>query len=262
MSPSMLRNVFRHKFTILSAAAIISTGVASASVVGIYGGIDTGVGPGGTYTNSSAAQAQFWAALGVNSPTITFEGVPSLASLGSGVSATIINGGVDNNNVPSGIETQDMHTPEPLGFNVTPNGNAWLRLIPQFNSSGASVQFNFSSAINAFGFWITDSQSDLPGPITVTFNDGTAETLNVTKNGADASGNYSGGTLYYGFITNSPFSSVSISTGPTTNKRDVWGIDNITLGDVVEPAGVPEPSTWSLLLGAALVGIGLKSRSR
>ncbi len=262
MSPSTLRKVFRQKLVVLTAATVLLTGAASASVVGIYGGIDTGVGPGGTFTNSSAAEAQFWAALGVNSPSITFEGVPSLASLGSGVSATIINGGVDNNNVPSGIETVPMHTGEPLGFNVTTNGNAWLRVIPQFNSSGASAQFNFSSAIHAFGLWITDSQSDLPGPITITFNDGTAETLNVPKNGADASGKYSGGTVYYGFITDSPFTSVSINTGATTNSRDVWGIDNITFGDPVDPPGVPEPSTWSLLLGAALVGIGLKSRSK
>jgi hypothetical protein len=243
------------KFIQFSIVAVIAVGSASASVVGIYGAVDPGTGPGGPWPNSTAAEAAFWAALSVSSPTITFEGVTNLTSLGSGVSASIING-----DPMSGLETINQHVPEPLGFNVTPGGNEWLLVAPNKNDGvGASLLLNFSSAINAFGLWIIDSQSDFPGPITITFNDGAAETLNVPKDGLDLSGNSTGGAAYYGFITNSPFTSLEINTGATTDIRDVWGVDNITLGTAAD-VPTPEPSTLSLLACATLLAICLKFR--
>lgn len=270
MNPRTLRNAIRQNLVKLGIATIVAASSASASVVGIYGGIDTGVGPGGPFPNSTAAEAAFWAALSVSGPTVTFEGVSGLSNLGAGVSATILTG-----DPLSGLKTADQHdfcppgctTPDHLGFNTTSGGNEWLQVVPPFNSAGTSVVFSFSSAINAFGLWLTDTQSGLPGPITITFNDGTAESLSVTKNGVvfDPLGipTYPGGAVYYGFITDAPFSSLTISTGATGGTRDEWGIDDITLsegGTVINDS--PEPSTWSLLLGAALVTISLKFRSR
>jgi len=214
--------------------------------VGIYGGIDNGAAPGGPFANSSAAQSAFWAAIGASSPTVTFEGVASLSDLGAGVSAVLTDA-----DASSGLQTTDQHTPEALGFNITSGGNEWLKVAPQFNSAtGATVTFNFSSAVQGFGVWFTDTQSNFPGPITIAFDDGTAESLSVTKNGADVSGAFSGGAVFLGFTTDAGFSSVSINTGATDNTRDVWGLDDITMG----PPAVPEPGSI-LLLGTGLAGI-------
>ena len=254
MSLHTLHTTIRRDLVKLGVAAILAAGSASASVVGIYGGIDTGTGPGGPFPNSTAAEAAFWTALSVSGPTVTFEGVANLASLGSGASASIING-----DPMSGLQFTDQHTPEPLGFNITAGGNEWLRVVPLFNSSGASVMFNFSSAINAFGAWFTDTQSNFPGPITITFNDGTSEIVPVPKNGADGSGAFSGGAEFFGFVTDAPFTSVTINTGATDGTRDAWGLDNLTFGDP-EITATPEPSTLSLLACAALLVISLKFR--
>jgi len=255
-----LPNVFRHKFVQFGIAAIVAVGSASASVVGIYGGIDTGVGPGGPWPNSTAAQAAFWAALSVSSPTITFEGVGSLSSLGSGVSATLVNA-----DPMSGLHTQNEHPSaagEYLGYNVTSGGNEWLMVVPQWGTPtapnpGATLTFSFSSGITGFGLWFTDTQVDFPGPITVSFNDGAPEQLTVTKTGD------TGGAAYFGFTTNAPFTSVSISTGPisgtTGAERDSWGVDNITIGTAAIELS-PEPSTLSLLALAVLLVICLKFR--
>ncbi len=261
MNLRTLRAPVPHLFIRLGVVAIVAAGAMSASVVGIYGGIDTGVGPGGPFPNASAAQAQFWIALGVSAPNITFEGVASLGSLGPSVTASILNSAVDSFNVSmSGLQTTDQHTPEPLGFNVTPGGNEWLKITPPFNStSGASAVFNFSSAINAFGVWITDTQSNFPGQIRVTFNDGTDETLLPTKNEGTTDSS-PGGAVFYGFITDSPFTSVTINTGGTNTTRDAWGLDDITFGLAAD--ATPEPSTLSLLGVAALLAISLKFRGK
>jgi hypothetical protein len=253
-----LRNVFRHKFIQFGIVAVVAVGSASASVVGIYGAVDTGAGPGSPWPNSTAAQAALWAALSVSSPTITFEGVSSLASLGSGVSATLT-----GQDAMSGLQTTDQHgPPEPLGFNVTTGGNSWLKIVPQWGtpttpSPGATLTFNFSSGVTGFGLWLTDTQVDFPGPITVSFNDGAPEQLSVTKTGD------TGGTAYFGFTTNAPFTSVSINTGQIAGtlgaERDSFGVDNITIGNAAAVA-TPEPSTLSLLACAALLVVCLKFR--
>ena len=260
MSLRTLPNVFRAKIVQFGIAAIIAVGSASASVVGIYGGVDTGTGPGGPWPNSTAAEAAFWAALAVSSPTITFEGVGSLSTLAPGVSATLVNA-----DPMSGLHNQDEHPSaagEFLGYNVTSGGNEWLMVVPQWGtptapSPGATLTFNFSSGISGFGLWFTDTQVDFPGPITVSFNDGAPEQLTVNKTG-DA-----GGAAYFGFTTNAPFTSVSISTGviggTVGSQRDSWGVDNITVGTAAD-APAPEPSTLSLLGCAALLAICLKFR--
>ena len=59
MSLHTLYTRIRRDLVKLGVAAILAAGSASASVVGIYGDIDTGTGPGGPFPNSTAAEAAF-----------------------------------------------------------------------------------------------------------------------------------------------------------------------------------------------------------
>src|SRR5262245_17034667 len=86
VNPRTLRSAVRHKFVQLGLISCIAAGSASASVVGIWGGVDNGVGPGGIFTNSAAEEAAFLNVLGATAQTITFEGVATLATLGGGAS--------------------------------------------------------------------------------------------------------------------------------------------------------------------------------
>jgi hypothetical protein len=124
------------------------------------------------------------------------------------------------------------------GFNTTPGGANWLGF------PGGSATFAFSSPTNSFGMYLTGLQTDLTASLTVNFDDGTSEVLQlpVTVNG---------GAEYYGFTDAVAISSVTITGGSS----DAWGIDDVTYN-------IPEPTTiiiWSLL-GAFAITVGWQRR--
>lgn len=110
------------------------------------------------------------------------------------------------------------------------------------------MTFTFAVPVYAFGFYLTDTQDNFPGPILVTFNDGESQSLSITKN------DNSGGALFWGYSNpGAAITSFSISTGATSDKRDLWGIDDVYY------AQVPEPRTM-LLLGAGLAYLAWRRR--
>ena len=246
-----------HKASVVSSLALaISLGLAGSANGAIitFTGADTGVGPPGPFPLSAAAAAAFDAAIGPH-PLITFEGLPLGTfvnlNVGSGVNANLAN--LDP--AFSRITNIDQHAaPSPLGFNITPGGVEWLQVAPFApDPAGGAVTFSFPTPVQAFGAYLTDTQSTFPGPITLTFNDGIAETLSITKNG-DA-----GGALFLGFTDfGTSFSSVTFHTGAIPDgTRDIWGIDDIRFAS----AAVPEPASL-LLLGTALLGLSAIRRRK
>jgi len=212
---------------------------AHAAVVTYYGA-DNGVGPGDAHPNTDTAIASYTAAA-TNTSLITFEGA-SLPNVAPGVSVTLA--GADG----GGLVNTDQHSPTPLGFNTTPGGNEWLQMWPAFNSStGETATFSFARPIDAFGANFTDTQVDFPGPITLTFNDGSTQVLTFDKN------DDTGGVLFFGFTDfGKDISSIAINTGATGSTRDIWGIDDVRFQTV------PEPATWAMMVlglaGLSLVG--------
>lgn len=247
-------SLFVHARRIALAGLLASTLSAQAAVVTFYGA-DDGVGPGGARPTADTASMAFAVAAGSLS-FVDFEGlaVGNFGALGvaPGVTATLTN---TDSGFCAGICSTDEHSPTPLGYNTTLGGTNHLRVLPNFNDPvGGTVTFSFANGINALGAFLTDTQENFPGPITVTFNDGSAQTLSVTKNGE------TGGVLFFGFVSDGlPITSVSFHTGATNGEgagtRDLWGIDDLRFHSVPEPTAIA-------LLGLAFAGLGFARRRK
>lgn len=116
----------------------------------------------------------------------------------------------------------------------------------------------FSTPVAAFGFYGTDI-GDFNGQLTLTLTSAsgtTTLTVPNTLNGND------GSLLFYGIIdTANPFTSITF--GNTAPGADLFGFDDITVGDVRQvTGGVPEPTTWAMMIiGFGAIGGTMRRRS-
>ncbi len=235
---------------VVSALTLALAAVTAFATPVTYYGADNGVGPGGAHPNSTAALGAFSAAVGTTS-LINFEGLaqslnPTGVSVGPGTTLTV------TGNVGGGLTTTGASVD--YGYNTTAGGSEFLQMEPNFSSAGATATFNFASGVDAFGAYFTGTETAYPGAISVRFNDGSSESLSLTKT-------TSGGIVFFGFADpGADIVSIAISTGATNSSgRDFWGIDDVRFATT--PASVPEPGTL-FLVGAALLGLAQWSRKR
>lgn len=215
---------------------------AMASNITEYIGYDDGAPITGPFPASSAAQSMFLNAAGgiARTGTITFETLPvgfqSTFSPAAGV--TVV---VNAPNLGSGLSGINNFTlGNTNGFNITPNGKQW------FGFPEGSATFTFAGDTQSFGFWITGVQASMLSSLTVSFNDGQAQKLDLPINN-------DGGTAFFGFIDPGfPISSVTI----TGVGADHWGIDDVTYNLPAQLA-IPEPSSLLLLCAGAATMSGL-----
>jgi hypothetical protein len=217
-----------------AAAVVLLATYAMAGTITPYTGSDDGAPTTGPFPNSSAAQATFLTAAG---PTTT-SGFGSLA-VGVYTPFTLAPGVTVNWSAPnfgngfSGIS--NFTNGNLYGFCVTPPGcTQW------FGSPGGTATYSFAKPITAFGLWLTGVQTVFTTTFTLTFNDGTAQTLNLPIN-------TNGGTSYYGFTDTASFSNITI----TNLSNDAWGQDLVSYST---QSTVPEPSSL-LLLGSGALGL-------
>jgi hypothetical protein len=118
---------------------------------------------------------------------------------------------------------------------------------------------SFSTPIAAFGFYGTDI-GDISGSLTITLihasGPNTMLTVANTINAPD------GSLLFWGVIdTANPFTGISF--GNTAAGDDFFGFDDIIVGDVRQvTGGVPEPTTWAMMmLGFGMMGWALRRRA-
>ncbi|HUP04111.1 MAG TPA: PEP-CTERM sorting domain-containing protein [Bryobacteraceae bacterium] len=222
-------------------ALLLCAGTASASIT-TYAGQDDGADVGGPFPNSGSAAADFATAAGLLGlvDTITFEDLTAgfNPSITAAPGVTLSTDSTDYGDGFSGVsDTSDGNV---YGFNTTPGGSNW------YGFPAASATFTFSSPTASFGFWLTGVQSDFTSAITVSFNDGSDQTLNAPVN-------VNGGAAFFGFTD--PGASIS-SVTITNTGNDAWGIDDVSYNG---GASTPEPATMSLFaLGFA--GIGMLRR--
>lgn len=114
----------------------------------------------------------------------------------------------------------------------------------------------FDSAIAAFGFYGTDI-GDVNEALEITLDAGLASQRNFTVGNTVGANNAS--LLFWGITdTANPFTTVTFAQSGS----DRFGFDDLTVGDVQQVrSGVPEPSTWAMLL-LGFFGIGGALRRR
>jgi hypothetical protein len=223
----------------------LSGAYAFAGII-TFAGEDLNAGPGGPFTNSNAAEASFATAAGAigNVGTITFASAP----LGAFTSLTVAPGvtasgpsGLSINNVPNFPSDPSLD-----GFSITPGGQ-------YVEDEAGTLTFTFASPVQFFGTYLTGLQIYFAQD-TITFNDGTSETIDALEAGTGSS---VGAVNFLGFTD----AGKSISSITITSNTGGAGIDYIGVDNVMYQTTVPEPASIGLVL-TALLGLFLVYRAK
>ncbi len=217
--------------SLVALASILLFSATSAANAGImtFSGYDPGwsaAPPAGP--NSAAAQASFLATPDPADPT------ESLITFETALPADVTISGGTITNATSGFAL--------FGGNTTLSGGYYLSL------EGGTATFNFAKPISDFGAYFSGMQVDE----TLTFNDGSPET--VTVPGGGTSINDVGGMAFAGFIDpGASISSITVNAVPSCGNCDIIGVDDVYYS--YAGSAVPEPSSWAMLL-IGFAGLG------
>ena len=218
---------------------------ASAALVS-FTGEDIMATTSSPHPNADAAAAQFSTAAG---PTglITFESAPPGSFTNLTVAPGVTMSGSDINGHDQTIRNTSNFPPFPTldGYNTTSSGANFVE------EQGGTVTFTFATPIFAFGAFLTGIQNFTQD--TVTFSDGTSQTINVPEDGTS---NSVGALDFVGFVdSGKSISSVTIFSG--NNGFDDIGVDDVRFAS----AAVPEPASWALMI-LGFIGLGAAVRAR
>ncbi len=239
-------------YLITGLAALAMTGTSPASAaVQIFSGQDDGVGPGGAFVNSWAAEAAFLAAsvpVSTSVATETFEA----ATVGDFSPVvlndfTITTGAANYGAGLSGINNTTLGTL--YGFNVTAGGSQWYGF-PDFVATNATLTFN--QPLISVGTWISGIQTLFTSEVTLELVGGGTQSFSLPLN-------TNGGAQFFGIVSDVAFTKVIFHQLNNPGYADAFGIDDLSYGF----APVPEPAVWAMLIsGFGLVGATARRRNR
>lgn len=231
----------------LGTLLALSAASAQATLVEFFG---EDLSPGGTVPaagNAATARQAFLAALtGVGNED--FESAAT-GSIGAGLAISFPGS--------SGNITATLTGGGPGTINNFASSGRFATSPTQYLKTDAGQAFNiaFSSGISAFGFYGTDI-GDFGGQISLQLTGGSNPLLNVgnSTNAPD------GSLLFYGFIDDADsYTNIAFSNSSGT---DVFGFDDMVVGDAGQVAsGAPIPTTLALM-GLGFAGIGFQRRRR
>lgn len=229
---------------VVGMAAITLTSAANAAPITYFG---ENLTPGATVTGDpAAARADFLAALSGGVGTEDFEGFAvgastplvlsfpgSTGNIGATLSgsASVQSGGGAGRFATSG--SQYVETP-----------------------GGGDFVIDFGAPIAAFGFFGTDL-GDFGNDLEITLTDINAVETMFTL---DLNGTPNGGLIFWGFTdTSNQYTQVSFDNVP--GGSDVFGFDDMTIGDAGQIIGVPETGSLALF-GLGIAGLGFARRRK
>jgi hypothetical protein len=229
---------------------------SEAGLITIYSANDAVTSTAGSWPNSDAELSVFQTAAGMMG-TISTHGfgnqtVPSCSGhfgngnvdwsyTGSFVTCPTAGvAGVTNQQLAGGSTKNGFATLNGGGSNAN-----WLGI------EGGSLTLTFlSSPTKSFGSYFTG----LGVPLTVTFNDGSPESIIIPA------GPSSGGVEYWGFTDTAGFSSITISY-QTPCAIGAPSCDNFGMDGIVFNNSIPEPATLALF-GLGLAGLAASRRRK
>jgi len=234
-------NVFIKTIVALTLLSL-SIGISSATPMTFFGE-DIGLGemtPLTSHPNADAARDSFLAHL-VNPGVEDLEDfedeteAPLSVDFGTAGTATLQGSGYVNEGANN------------VGRYPISGNNYW--------EGSSQFYLEFTEPQVAFGFYGIDV-GDYNGQLTITYEDGTTETLTVPHET-----NTMGGTvIYFGFIdVDHPF--VKVTFGNTAEGTDYFGFDDFTIGTrgqviIEDPTNIPEFPTVALPM-VAIIGLAL-----
>ncbi len=212
------------KMKLLLLSTLAGCAVTSQAALVVFAGNDAGANSTDPRPNSNAAAASFdVAAAGLGSVgLITFESAPLGAFSSLVVAPGVTLTGSDFSSGNQTIRNSPAGTPDALfGYNTTAGGSQFA----SFN--GGTITFTFATAVRSFGAYFGGVQ-DFGSVSTITFNDGTAQTLTFTQVGTG------GGVQFLGFTD----AGKSISSITIDHTNDIVSMDDVRYGAVPEPASI------------------------
>jgi hypothetical protein len=213
--------------------------IASAAPI-VFSGADPGANSTDPRPISNAAAAAFDAAASVigTNAIITFESAPvgPFSSLVVAPGVTLTGSAVGGGN--QSINNTPVGTPDSLfGYNTTLGGANFAGAL------GGTLTFTFSTPTDFFGAYFSGVQDPLGGSLTLTFNDGSNQTIPFIPLGAG------GGVEFLGFTDVG-----AMITAITFNSNfDITGVDDVRYD--AGPNSVPDSGGTALLSGLALMGL-------
>jgi hypothetical protein len=231
-------------FKLALSAAAATLCLASAATAAPFTFFGENTSPGATVTGDPVtARANFLATLSGGVGTETFD------SLSEGTSNPALSFPGSTGNITATLNGSGSVTDfgGSAGRFPTSGGN-WYE-----TGGGGDFSISFSSGISAFGFYGTDI-GDIGNSLTLRMtkvSDGTTVDVAV---GNSTGSSINGSLLFFGFVdTDEAYSSIQFINAP--GGGDVFGFDDMTVGDVTQivnpPSGeVPLPAGGVLLLSA------------